>query len=50
MADTMKTTNLTVRVDQDFKDTLIMIAKQRDIPMSQIVRDALKEWLNNHEQ
>lgn len=41
-----KTTHIDFKCDQDMKDKLQEVAKQKDIPLSQILRDLVKEYLN----
>lgn len=39
-------TSITIRISQEEKDTLEQIAKENDLSLSQVVRKAIKEFLN----
>ena len=44
-----KTSTITFRLSEDEKTRLEQIAEREDIPVSQIVRAAIKEYLNQKE-
>ena len=38
---------VTARIDESEKEKLLKIAKEEDLTISQIIRRAIKEYLNN---
>ena len=41
-------TTMTIRISQDDKDILTEMGKELDLSLSYIVRQALKEYIANH--
>ena len=41
-------TDLRVRIPQDLRGSLIDISIRKDVPMSAVVREAVREYVNAH--
>lgn len=41
----MKTENITIRINEAEKEVLKAIAARLDVPMSQIIREAIKKYV-----
>lgn len=42
----MKLESITIRINETEKEHLKQIAAEKDIPMSQLIREAIKEYLH----
>jgi len=45
MGQTMKTEAMSIRLDEDDKADLIAICAERDLPVSQVIRGLVRDWL-----
>lgn len=41
----MKNSNITFKLNEAEKERIVVAAKKRDIPVSQLIREAIKEFL-----
>ncbi len=41
----MKNTTITIRISEQEKEALVAIAAKKDVPVSQLVREAIREYL-----
>lgn len=46
----MKAASITIRLTDDEKNKYFAEAMKRDIPLSQLVREAMREYLNQEEK
>lgn len=46
----MKDTNITFKLSEREKEAIKVAASERDIPMSQLIREAIKEYLSKEER
>lgn len=44
-----KESKITIRIDEDDKEMLKEIAEQKDIPMSQIIRKLIKDYIQEEQ-
>lgn len=46
----MKDTTITFRLKESEKQQIVAIAKSKDIPFSQMIREAIREYIKNQEE
>ena len=46
----MKTAQIGIRITEQEKEALTAIAAEKDIPMSQLVREAIREYLKQEDK
>ena len=46
----MKDEKITIRISEEEKEQLKMIAAKRDIPMSQLIREAIRKLIETHQE
>lgn len=46
----MKDEKITIRISEEEKEQLKMIAAKRDIPMSQLIREAVKKLIETNQE
>lgn len=46
----MKNTTIGIRISEQEKEKLITIAAKKDIPLSQLVREAVREYMNKEDK
>ena len=46
----MKDEKITIRISEEEKEQLKMIAAKRDIPMSQLIREAVRKLIETNEE
>lgn len=46
----MKTTNIILRISESEKEKIAQEAKKRDIPMSQLIREAVRAFLKEEDK
>lgn len=46
----MKTASITIRISEDEKERFNKIAAKKDVPLSQLIREAMREYLNQEEK
>ena len=46
----MKNTSITLRISEQEKEALAAIATKKDIPLSQLVREAVRAYLNKEDK
>lgn len=45
----MKDTNITFKLSEEEKQRIKDVARQKDIPVSQFIRELIKQYFNNEE-
>lgn len=46
----MKDEKITIRISEEEKEQLKMIAAKRDIPMSQLIREAVRKFIETNQE